>query len=387
MDTIKARSYTFMETVWQEIQAICGNITVMFIVIVGSLLYAVLYPTPYYKDIVLKQKIAVIDFDNTTLSKDFIFAVNAHPNIEVSYNLYSLKQAQELLEKHLIYGILSIPRGFQANANKGVPTKLLYRANASYFLVYGAIIEGLNDVGNAFSSQIKHKMHLVQKQIDIAKDSTLVHFTSIPLFNYSMGYINYALAAILVFILHQTLIAGSMVITATQNRLHKQGIKAYFNTCSVYHLFLARILVFTVIYSLLFLLYFGLFFKLYGIHIHAHIVDFWCFSVIFIVCCASFGIFLGSFISNVALPTQIILLSSLPLVFMMGFIYPIHLLPSFLQTFVHFIPAYHGINGLIKLNQMSASMRGVMPHFYALSGIFICCTWAALYRLQGKYHR
>ncbi|RDU58764.1 ABC transporter permease, partial [Helicobacter sp. MIT 14-3879] len=304
----------------------------------------------------------------------------------ITHSLHSLNQAKELLERSEIYGILVIPKGFEANANKGVPTQLLYRANASYFLIYGTIIEGLNSVGNAFSNKIKYKTKLMQKQVDLSKDSTLVRFVSMPLFNYSIGYINYALAAILVFILHQTLIAGSMIITASQNCAHKQGIRDYFNQCPIAYLLFARILVFTVIYCVLFLLYFGVFFKIYGIHTHANVIDFWCFSLAFIVCCASFGIFLGSFLVNPALPTQIILLSSLPLVFMMGFIYPVYLLPDFLQIFVQFIPAYHGINGFIWLNQMAASLHSVMPHFYALLGIFMSCLCLGIYSLRKRYY-
>ncbi|STQ86427.1 ABC transporter permease [Helicobacter muridarum] len=380
-------SYSFLEVFLHELRAVCGNVTVMFVVMVGSILYALLYPSPYYKDIVLKQKIAVIDLDNTSLSKDFIFAVNASPNIEIAYHLYSSLEAMELLKKQEIYGILSIPKGFQANALKGSPTKLSYRANASYLLIYGTIIQGLNDIGSEFSSKIKHHASLVKNEINIAKDSTLIRIDSIPLFNDSLGYINYALSAIFIFILHQTLLAGSMLITAHQNKLHVQGIRGYFNQAPITYVVLARILVFTILYILLFLLYCGFFFNLYGIHVHASIIDFWCFSLMFIICSASFGIFIGSFIHSTALPTQIILLSSLPLVFMMGFIYPMQLLPSFLQSFISCIPAYHGVNALIRLNQMAASMNAIMSYFYSLCIIFMSCTLLSIYSLFRKYYR
>lgn len=376
---------TFLKVVGKELQAIFTNITVLFVIFVGSILYAFLYPTPYYADVVRKQKIVVVDLDNTSLSKDFIFLVNASPNLEVSYITDSEQTAKVLLEKSEVYGQLTIPKGFEKNVNKGTPSQLLYRANASYFLIYGTIIEGLNEVGNYFSNEIKLKRNALLGVANVTNDSTLVHFVSIPLFNPSVGYINYALAAILVFILHQTLIAGVMILSATQNAKHKQNIQDYFNNAPLFYIISSRIFTFSMIYVVLFLIYFGVFFKLYGIHTTANSFDFWCFAIMFIIACATFGVFLGTFVSEPSLPTQIILLSSLPLVFMMGFIYPLVLLPEVLQYFVRLIPAYHGINGFIRLNQMGDSLHNIMPHFYALFGIFVVCFALSYWRYYKRF--
>lgn len=377
----------FLEIIGRELRAVLSNTTIIFVVFVGSLLYLFLYPTPYYADVVRKQKIVVLDLDNTKLSKDFIFLVNASENLSVVKVVSSLKIAKDMLERSEVYGQLTIPKGFEKNIYKGTPTTLLYRANASYFLIYGTIIEGLNEVGTYFSNQIKLQRKAAQGSMNVGEDATLLRFQSIPLFNPSVGYINYALAAILVFILHQTLVVGIMIQGASQNNAHKKGKQDYFNTAGLFSVLCARILVFGSAYVVLFLLYFGVFFKIYGIHTTANPFDFWCFALLFIASTASFGIFLGTFVANVALPTQIILLSSLPLVFMMGFIYPVILLPQALQYFVQLIPAYHGINGFIRLNQMGDSLHNIMPHFYALMLIFIVCFGLSYARLKKRFHR
>ena len=377
---------TFLETIWHEFKALFSNVSVIFVVFVGSILYAFLYPTPYYADVVRKQRIAVIDKDNTALSKDFIFMVNASNNLDVAYIVDSEQVAKNLLERNEVYGVLNIPNGFEKSINKGTPSVLLYRADASYFLIYGTIIEGLNEVGVTFSNMIKAKRNALLGQSSVAKNETLVRFDSVPLFNPSVGYINYALAAILVFILHQTLIAGTMILGAYQNKKHKNGEKGYFNTAPLFYYIAGRIFVFSMIYVILFLIYFGLFFKLYGINTTADSFEFWCFAIMFIIACASFGVFLSTFINNPALPTQFILMSSMPLVFMMGFIYPIMLLPSPLQIFIQIIPAYHGINGFLRLNQMGDTLHAIMPHFYALFIIFVITFIWTYVRLRRKFY-
>ncbi len=376
---------TFLEVVIKEFRAIFSNVTIVFVVFVGSLLYAFLYPTPYYADIVRKQKIVVLDLDDTLLSRDFIFLANASQNLQVSYVVNSPKIAKDLLERNEVYGQLNIPKGFERNIHKGVPTTLLYRANASYFLIYGTIIEGLNELGNYFSNNVKLQAKATLGEMNIGDNTSLVRFDSIPLFNPSIGYINYALAAILVFILHQTLIIGVMVLGATQNIEDKNKERHYFNTESLFYVLIARIIVFGAIYIVLFALYFGVFFKIYGIHTTANPFEFWFFAIMFIIACVAFGILLGTFIFNTALPTQIILMSSLPLVFMMGFIYPTMLLPDILQWFVKLIPAYYGINGFIRLNQMGDSFHNIMSDFYALFTIFVVCFTLSYIRLKRRY--
>lgn len=381
---------SFLRVLLEEFRAIFTNISVVFVVVVGSLLYAFLYPSPYKNDIVDSQKIAVVDLDNSSLSKELIFLVHSTPQVDVDYVLFSMKKAKELLEKGEIYGILEIPNGFESDVYRGIPSNLSYFANASYFLIYGAVIDGIIRATGELSDKIKLWRVFLEGGSKV-KDTNLIERDSIPLFNPSVGYINYALAAILVFILHQTMIAGAGILGATQNQKNLAGIQGYWNRASALKLVLARVCAFSMIYIVFFLFYFGFLFQMYGIHIGADIVSYWCFALVFIFCCASFGVLLGLLVKKPAIPTQIILISSLPLIFMMGFIWPVELLPSFIVGFVHLIPAFHGINAFVRMNQMGADLSLVMDHFYWLLGLCICsiilCVGIITNRRKAEYLR
>lgn len=374
---------SFYKVVLQEFGAIFTNIPVILVVVVGSLLYAFLYPSPYKNNIVQSQKIAVVDNDNTFLSKELIFLVQSTPQVKVEFITTSNKEAKDLLAKEEIYGILQIPAGFEADVYRHIPVEVFYQANASYFLIYSAIIDGIHKGVEQISSDIKIKRLLYEGKED-RKDTDLIVRDSIPLFNPSIGYINYALAAIMVFILHQTCIAGAGILGASQNEQNLKGIEGYWNKIGALKLVLGRIVAFFCIYVVLFLLYFGFLFQLYGVNMSANIVSFWCFSVMFILCCASFGTLLGVLVKHSALPTQIVLISSLPLIFMMGFIWPIELLPKPIVWVIHFIPAFEGINALIRLNQMGSDLRLVMDEFFWLLGIFIASVGLSVWLINNK---
>lgn len=368
----------FFRIVIEEFKAVFSNGTILLIVLGGSLMYAFLYPTPYKKDVIRKQQIAIVDMDKTNTSRELIFFVSALPQVSIEYILDSQKKAKDLLLENKIFGYLIIPEGFESNTHKGVPSYLGYIANASYFSVYGTIVEGLNNASSALGDQIKIEIKMIQNHY-LVHEANLLTKESIPLFNSSIGYLNYALAAVLIFILHQTAIGGTMLIGAFQN--YENNLEGYYIKASSLQLITARFLVFGIIYFILFLLFFGFFFQMYHVNIQANWLDFWCFAFAFIFAILSLGIFLGFLIKDTSLPTQIVLVSSLPIVFILGFIWPSDLIPDFLKYLANFIPAYHGINGFLRLNQMGAHLEQIMPHFFwllALGGMF--SSFAYFYR-------
>ena len=74
----------------------------------------------------------------------------------------------------------------------------------------------------------------------------------------------------------------------------------------------------------------------------------------------------------------------MPLVFIMGFIWPSELLPNFLRELSYLIPAYHGIRGLVSLNQMGANLSDVVGYMWALGGIGIFCVVMSIFVLSYK---
>ncbi|MGI0406396.1 ABC transporter permease [Helicobacter himalayensis] len=395
---------SFLSVLFAEYRAIFNNRVVMIVIFVGSMVYGILYPMPYLNDNVTAQNLIIVDEDKSTLSNELVFLVSATPQITLLREVGSLEEAKNLVENFEASGILFIPKGFEANAQMGAGSVVSYMGNASYFLIYGAIVEGVKNALDSLSEQLYR-----QKNSNLLTPN-IISYEAIALYNPSLGYINYALAAVLVFILHQTLIGGSAILGAYQNRIARDYKKLldsqdsnsgtestnlnkqkslsaqipYFLKSPLPKLVAARIFAFGSIYFVWFLLYFGVFFPLFGVNIHASISDFWCFAGAFILCCGACGTLLGACLKDESIPTQIVFISSMPLVFIMGFIWPSELLPSFLQFLAELIPAYHGIRGFISLNQMGAEFSSVMPHFYALLGLFVLCFVASVLVLKKK---
>ena len=158
----------------------------------------------------VKQKIAVVDDDRTNLSREFIFAANASPKIDIIYNT-TMQDAIGLITKQEIHGILHIPSGFEKDSIALSVPSVYYIADNSYFFIHSTIIEGLNNASNKLELDIKLMQSLYDKHTNI-EGKKIVDWQFIPLFNESAGYLNYVIATILIFILHQTLIMSCGIL-------------------------------------------------------------------------------------------------------------------------------------------------------------------------------
>ncbi|RDU59622.1 ABC transporter permease [Helicobacter marmotae] len=348
----------FYSTFILEAKSIFTSVSAMLIIFGGSLFYLFLYPTPYYADVVSPQRVAIVDYDMSSSSRELISFLRASPHLEIVQILSHQEQGQKLIESQAIYGLIIIPHDFQKHLYERIPPVVAIMANASYLLIYGAIVNASTEALEAFNTHLKNKAQIHEHEILSPK--------LIPLFNPSMGYINYTLAPILIFILHQTLVAGAGIIGGTQNQQFAQGVRNYYSKANPFVLVLSKIMVFFCIYVLLFAFYFGFAYEFYGVSVHAHVLDFWLFSIAFILSTAAFGVFFGTLLPKRALSTQIIMLASMPIVFLLGFIWQEAQIAPWASSLISFLPAYHGINGLLELNQMGASFGSIWGYFVSL---------------------
>ncbi|BCZ19012.1 Antibiotic transport system permease [Helicobacter sp. NHP19-012] len=355
-----------------ELKGIFSHLGVLMVIIGGPLFYAMLYPLPYKNDIVTRQAIALVDHDHSHLSYRFTQMLESTQGVRITYRPSSIQEAKKLLEEEKVFGIVLIPRFFERHVYTSVPAKIELYANANYFLIYSTIAHATLETLQALSQRVK-----IYKDLYLSERTTehnLFDLQTIPLYNPSLGYLNYAIAHVFIFILHQTLLIGAGAITCANPRRFK-GFGEALKICFV------RVLCFTLIYIFHLLLYFGMLFPYYGVHIHANPTQLLIFGVVFLFAVASCGVFFGSFLSKPAQATQIVLFSSLPLIFMMGFIWPTELIPAFLRLPLQLIPATHGISGFVMLNQFAAPFNAVRYDLCALVILALGSLVAGAWRL------
>ncbi|HIF9101468.1 TPA: ABC transporter permease [Photobacterium damselae] len=368
-----------------ELKAIFTNPALLFTVFGGIVIYSFLYPLPYSEQLPREQRVAVVNLDHSQLSRKLIRMADATPQVEITEHLSSIYSAQQQLEQSNIDGILVIPENFYRDVLLGKSPTLAYAGNAALFLVYGTVVEGLASAGGTLGAHIKVS-HMVMDGHNIAlaaNQYSAMKLNMRPIFNTTMGYINYVVPAVFVLILHQTLLIGVSIIGGEHNERRAEGEIGYWMTYPAWKIIFVRTILFVLIYIPLTMYYFGWSFDYYDISKLAKVPELLLLTVPFLVSVISLGLVIGQLIPRRELATLIVLLSSLPLVFSAGFIWPTAELPTIIKGFAQLVPSTPAINGFLRLNQMGASFTQVAPYFWQMwlqAVIYFMLAWGLMSR-------
>jgi len=163
-------------------------------------------------------------------------------------------------------------------------------------------------------------------------------------------------------ILQQTLLIVSGILSGSQNERSRAQEQGYWLTSSPTLLLLARSAVFLGLYLVFSLYYFGFALDMYGVNRLAAAWDILKLLVPFLLAVVCLGVALGQLYNQAETATQVILFSSMPVLFSSGFIWPVSEIPTWLVTVSQLFPSTAAIQGLLQLNQMGADFE-MVSHF------------------------
>jgi len=345
-----------------ELTAIFTNQSILFTVFGGVLIYSFLYPLPYSQQLPREQHVAVVNLDNSQTSRELERMVDATPQVQLAARALSIEEATMMLNTGKVEGLLVIPEHFSRDLLLGKSPTLAYAGDAAYFLVYGSVVEGLATAGGTLGAKAKvSRMVMSGENIALAAEQhSAMSLTMQPVFNPTMGYINYVVPAVFVLILHQTLLIAVALLGGGQNEHARQGRNGYWLQYPPLRVTLVRACLFMLIYLPLVMYYFGFTFSFYQISRLAAISDLLAVTVPFLLAVIFMGVAIGQLLPRRELATVVVLLSSIPLIFSTGFIWPTSAIPAPINMLVQFVPATPAIHAFLRLNQMGADFHQVV---------------------------
>lgn len=361
----------WIETFKHELKALLSNPVVLLTVIGGPLLYSVLYPLPYLNQTPTEQQVSVVNLDPGKLSYELERWVDATPQVQIERRAFTIEEAKEQFLKGEVEGILVIPENFTRDLLLGKSPTLSFAGDASYFLVYGTIVEGLGQAAGTLASTAKvARMIIDGVPMALATQSfSAVDLNLKPTFNPTQGYVSYVVPAIFIFILHQMLIVGIGIHTASEEkRLTLPAV------C-------VRTLIFVALFLLLAAYYFGWSLDFYNVAIHGALGDILLIILPMLIGASIIGILLGELVPHREMVTAVVLMGSMPLIFGAGFVWPIESMPDSINLLMSFSPSTPAIQALLKVNQMGASFNQVQSHYLLLLAQVVLWSLALVYLL------
>lgn len=354
---------TIIELIKSEFKAIVANPVVALTVFGGVLFYSFLYPLPYSHQTPREQEISIVNLDQSQTSFKLERMVDATPQVKVVQRDYSVEAARQAFLAGDVSGILVIPEHFYKDLMLGKSPTLAYAGNASYFLVYGTIVEGLAQAGGTLAAQTTvAKLVLDGQPLSLASEQYAATKLNLkPTFNPRMGYVDYVVPAVFVLILQQTLAMATGLVGGSQK--HGNG---YWNQVAPLKLLSVRTGILVAIYYLLSCYYFGASFTMHGISQLASIGNLLTLLLPFLIASSAIGVWLGNITPRRELVTLVVLISSMPLIFSAGFIWPLEAIPTPIVWLSQLFPSTPAIQGFLRLNQMGGEWPSIANQYALL---------------------
>ncbi|SKA62623.1 ABC transporter permease [Enterovibrio nigricans] len=358
----------------QEVKNLFSNPAVVFTVFGGIVIYSLLYPLPYDHQLPRELRVAVVDHDNSQQSRAFIQMLNATPQLNIVMNLSQESEASTHIADKDIEGVIVIPQHFYRDLLMGKSPVISVGGDASFFLVYGTIVEGAVSSGSTLGAHVKVVKAMMNDIPQPLAEKQYIPFSlnMVPVFNPSTGYGDYVVPGVFMLILQQTLLIASGMLQASSTGNGRRHLAV-------------RTLVLFAIYSVMSMYYLGGSLSFNGVNRLAEPVTLAMIMVPFLLATVGAGTLIGSAIKRPEIITLTVLLSSMPLLFSSGFVWPISALPDWISGLAQLSPSTPTIQATIQLNQMGAtlqSQQGFITQLWGLALLYLALAFVTQKRIK-----
>jgi len=336
------------------------------LMIVGPVLYGVLYPQPYLGQILRDVPIAVVDNDLNDLSRALIEALDASGSVKVSVRADTLEEARGALDRRKVFAIVGIAPNTERDVLKGNAVGLPVYIDATYLFLYKAAAAGIADAISSVVSGLatggaRSDGSLAQAALAATLPADIVLQ---PIFNPVGGYASYVVPAAFVLILQQTLLMGAAILTGAA--LDVPGARPLATV-------LGRAAAHLTLYVPGLLLYLVVLPRFYGFPALGDPGQLFAFAAPFVLATSFLAQAAGARFRYAETPTLLFLATSIPLFFLVGYAWPREAIPEPVLAAASIFPSEFAIDGLVRLNQMGADLHEVRRD------------WGALWCLTGVY--
>ena len=338
-----------------EYQRALRNRGAFGLLVLAPIIYGAFYPQPYLGQLVRAIPIAVVDEDSSEVSRRLVQGLNAHEALQVVARPTTLAEAQAALARREVFAIIDIPAGTERDVLAGRKARVPAYVDSVYFLLYNRTVQGILEASGAVTADVlsgEARPDGSLYRAALAKSSP-VEVLNQPLFNPTGGYASYIVPAAFMLILQQTLFMGVATLGAARRRASASAVLGQ----GLAHLLLA------LPGAVLFLIVLP---RLYGFSATTRFGDLLAMLLPFILSVSFLGQFVSTWFRHRETAVLLFIATSLPLFFLVGVAWPVEAIPPILQAVRYIFPSSSAIDGLVRINQMGATLADVSADWVRL---------------------
>jgi ABC-2 type transport system permease protein len=365
---------------------------VLIFFVLVPLAYPLVYAFIYTNETVREVPVIVVDHSHSSLSREFLRKVDATPEVAITHRVADMEEARHLMKERQAYGIIYIPASFAADIAAGEQTQVSIFCDMSGLLYYKSVLLANTEVSLNMNADIKIARAGGTTDREDAITAYPIRYEDVTMFNPTNGFASFLIPAVLMLIIHQTLLLGIGLSAGTAreknpgHRLlppdphYQSTLPVVFGKSLSY--FMVYILVSCYVLCIVPYL-----FNLIQIGKPGVLT---LFLVPYLLACIFFSMTLSVIIRNRETCFLLFVFTSVPLLFLSGVSWPHSAIPDFWRYFSYLFPSTFGINGYVRINSMGATLNEVATEYRALwlqAGIYFFTTCLVYGRQRAAMHK
>ena len=335
----------------------------MLVLIFALLIYATVYSLAYGSQVLRNVPIGVVDQSRTHASRTLIETFNAGPNTYVAYEPSDMEEAKELFYDRKIYGVVYIPADYEKNLLGGLQANVAVYCDASYFLMYRQVFQELVTTIGQTGAMVEFQ-RLIAKGANIPQAQAVtqpVIYQSHNLFNPYLGYGTFVMPAIIIVIIHQTMLNRIGMIGATwrEHGLSPKPRPAGRGRRPTMPTDRRRPTAHAAIYTVTCPPVTALPTPLSHLPLTSPAGAVAVIMALYVAACIAMGIAVSTLFRYRENSLLLLLWTSIPVLMLSGISFPKEGIPEWLFNLGKLLPSSHGVNGFIRIQTMGASLGEV----------------------------
>lgn len=216
-------SADFTRAMLWEAKYIFRDKAVFFSFVIVAIAVSFLYTYLYSEETLQKLPIGVVDEDNTAQSRQLLRMIDANSGVAIYSSYLNLSEAQKAFQQEKIRGIVTVPKGFSRDLQRGEQPSISVYADASYMLYYKQVLTAAKISATYLNAGVEMKRSSAQGKLptQAREEAMPVSAKVVSLYNPSSGYATFLIPMVFVIIFQTTILTAVGILGGTMREGNK----------------------------------------------------------------------------------------------------------------------------------------------------------------------
>ena len=284
--------------------------------------------------------IAVLDLDQSDLSRAIVRTVDAASESAVKTHVGELAEGRQLIRSGQVYGLLMLPRNLQRDVFSGRRPEVVFFYNTQKMTPGNLVLRGVSNAVGTVSAGIRLSLRTAEGQPpEIAQaDLTPIPVQTNALFNPTLNYLHFLLAALLPSLLQIVVVTTSSYSAGLDiENGHRLKVLRRLGG-GLWPALIGKLLPYTLLYLALLLVTDSVLFRFFDLPLRGSGPLLLFAGILFILACQLIGVLLSLLLKPTASAVSIGTLLTAPAFGYMGVSFPRHGMNAFAYAWGEILP-------------------------------------------------